>query len=103
MPPIVGAGGAGQIHSRRIAHNRVKKKLGRLMASPKRGTPGPIYAGPGAYASSEPGGPGRPYCTTVTARRFCDQHEISLQMATGRSLPNDFEVIRCAFTPRLTR
>jgi hypothetical protein len=25
--------------------------------------------------------------STVTARRFCDQHEISLQTATGRSLP----------------
>ena len=24
---------------------------------------------------------------TVTARRFCDQHEMSLQTATGRSLP----------------
>jgi hypothetical protein len=24
---------------------------------------------------------------TVTARRFCDQQEISLQTATGRSLP----------------
>ena len=24
---------------------------------------------------------------TVTARRFCDQHEISLHTATGRSLP----------------
>ena len=25
--------------------------------------------------------------STVTARRFCDQHEISLHTATGRSLP----------------
>jgi hypothetical protein len=25
--------------------------------------------------------------STVTARRFCDQHEMSLQTATGRSLP----------------
>ncbi|ABQ38764.1 hypothetical protein BBta_6877 [Bradyrhizobium sp. BTAi1] len=25
--------------------------------------------------------------STVTARRFCDQQEISLQTATGRSLP----------------
>ena len=24
---------------------------------------------------------------TVTARRFCDQHEMSLHTATGRSLP----------------
>ena len=32
----------------------------------------------------------RPYelaFSTVTARRFCDQHEMSLQTATGRSLP----------------
>jgi len=29
--------------------------------------------------------PGPP--RTVTARRFCDQQEISLQTATGRSLP----------------
>jgi hypothetical protein len=25
--------------------------------------------------------------STVTARRFCDQHEMSLHTATGRSLP----------------
>ena len=25
--------------------------------------------------------------STVTARRFCDQHEMSSQTATGRSLP----------------
>jgi hypothetical protein len=25
--------------------------------------------------------------STVTERRFCDQHEMSLQTATGRSLP----------------
>jgi hypothetical protein len=25
--------------------------------------------------------------STVTARRFCDQQEMSLQTATGRSLP----------------
>jgi hypothetical protein len=25
--------------------------------------------------------------STVWARRFCDQHEMSLQTATGRSLP----------------
>lgn len=30
--------------------------------------------------------PGREF-STVTARRFCDQHEMSLQVATGRSLP----------------
>ena len=28
-----------------------------------------------------------PAFSTVTARRFCDQHEMSLQTATGRSLP----------------
>lgn len=35
---------------------------------------------------------GRPRCqelafSTVTARRFCDQQDLSLQTATGRSLP----------------
>ena len=30
--------------------------------------------------------PGAPF-STVTARRFCDQHEMSSQTATGRSLP----------------
>jgi hypothetical protein len=29
----------------------------------------------------------RPPVSTVTARRFCDQQEMSLQVATGRSLP----------------
>jgi hypothetical protein len=28
-----------------------------------------------------------PLFSTVCARRFCDQHEMSLQTATGRSLP----------------
>jgi hypothetical protein len=28
-----------------------------------------------------------PAFSTVTARRFCDQQEMSLQTATGRSLP----------------
>jgi hypothetical protein len=28
-----------------------------------------------------------PPVSTVTARRFCDQQELSLQLATGRSLP----------------
>jgi hypothetical protein len=28
-----------------------------------------------------------PAFNTVTARRFCDQQEMSLQTATGRSLP----------------
>jgi hypothetical protein len=28
-----------------------------------------------------------PPLSTVTERRFCDQHEMSLQTATGRSLP----------------
>src|SRR6185312_8001331 len=43
------------------------------------------------------------YCTTVTARRFCDQQEMSLQIATGRSLPKDCEVMRCWLTPLETR
>ena len=30
--------------------------------------------------------------STVTARRFCDQQEMSLQTATGRSLP--YEIVR---------
>ena len=43
------------------------------------------------------------YCTTVTARRFCDQHEMSSHSATGRSLPNDFIVSRFEATPLLMR
>ena len=35
------------------------------------------------------------YWTTVTARRFWLQHEMSLQIATGRSLPKDCELMRC--------
>ena len=38
----------------------------------------------------------------VTARRFCEKQDSSLQMATGRSLPKDLLVMRCALTPRLT-
>ena len=45
----------------------------------------------------------RLYWTTVTARRFWLQQEMSLQIATGRSLPNDLDVIRPALTPRATR
>src|SRR5262245_2718094 len=41
--------------------------------------------------------------STVTARRFCDQHEMSLQTATGRSLPYEIVRMRCACTPRETR
>jgi hypothetical protein len=41
--------------------------------------------------------------STVTARRFCDQHEMSLQTATGRSLPYEIVRMRCACTPRDTR
>ncbi len=32
-------------------------------------------------------GPRAPPLSTVTARRFCDQHEMLSQTATGRSLP----------------
>src|SRR5690606_29198469 len=57
----------------------------------ERRSAGPRIRGPGAMPPANPGPPGRPYCTTVTARRFCDQHEISLQMATGLSLPKDLD------------
>jgi len=40
---------------------------------------------------------------TVTARRFCDQQEISLQTATGRSLPYDMVRMRCGWIPRCAR
>ena len=50
-----------------------------------------------------PGGSRCSYCTTVTARRFWLQQEMSLQMATGRSLPNDWLVMRWPFTPLETR
>ena len=58
---------------------------------------------PGAYASVSAPKRFHIYWMTVTARRFCDQHEISSQIATGRSLPNDLEVMRDALTPLLTR
>src|SRR5690606_11096704 len=57
----------------------------------------------GRVARPVPGPPPDPYCTTVTARLFCDQHEISLQIATGRSLPNDLLVMRRPSTPLDTR
>ena len=41
--------------------------------------------------------------STVTARRFCDQHEMSLHTATGRSLPYEIVRMRCASTPREAR
>src|SRR5262245_4267333 len=41
--------------------------------------------------------------STVTARRFCDQHEMSLQTATGRSLPYEIVRMRCAWMPRDVR
>ena len=43
------------------------------------------------------------YWTTVTARRFWLQQEMSLQIATGRSLPKDWLVMRWPLTPRETR
>ena len=43
------------------------------------------------------------YWTTVTARRFWLQHEMSLQIATGRSLPKDWLVMRCWLTRLDTR
>src|SRR3546814_12828638 len=39
------------------------------------------------------------YWTTVTARRFWLQQEMSLQIATGRSLPKDWLVMRPLLTP----
>jgi hypothetical protein len=44
-----------------------------------------------------------PASSTVTARRFWDQHEMSLQTATGRSLPYDTVRIRAAEMPRELR
>src|SRR5208282_1156813 len=40
------------------------------------------------------------WSSTVTARRFCDQQEISSHTATGRSLPYEMVRMRCADTPR---
>ena len=69
-----------------------------------------IYMAPGALASSlhwigsaRRDGGLLSYWTTVTARRFWLQHEMSLQMATGRSLLKDWLVMRCWLTPRDTR
>jgi hypothetical protein len=39
----------------------------------------------------------------VTARRFCDQHDMSLHTATGRSLPYEMVRMRCGWTPREAR
>src|SRR5690606_12068195 len=83
---------------------RQKEAVWRQSGCTKKGSAGPIYTDPAPLPPANPVNPrGRAYCTTVTARRFCDQHEISLQIATGRSFPNDFEVIRPGFTPLLTR
>jgi hypothetical protein len=41
--------------------------------------------------------------STVTARRFCDQQEMSLQTATGRSLPKLIVLMREAETPLAIR
>lgn len=41
--------------------------------------------------------------STVCARRFCDQHEMSLQTATGRSLPYEIVRTRFAATPFCAR
>jgi hypothetical protein len=38
-----------------------------------------------------------------TARRFCDQQEMSSHTATGRSLPNEIVLMREALTPREAR
>ena len=43
------------------------------------------------------------WLSTVTARRFCDQQEMSLHTATGRSLPYEMVCMRCAMTPREIR
>jgi hypothetical protein len=41
--------------------------------------------------------------STVTARRFCDQHEMSLHTATGRSLPYEMVRMRAGSMPREAR
>ena len=44
-----------------------------------------------------------PRSSTITARRFCDQQEMSLHTATGRSLPYDTVRIRLPVMPRVAR
>src|SRR6476469_1429936 len=70
---------------------------------------------PGLWLKTQPAPEGAgcplPPCTpaqelvlsTVTARRFCDQHEMSLHTATGRSLPYEIVRMRWAWTPRDAR
>src|SRR5438552_15807469 len=41
--------------------------------------------------------------STVTDRRFCDQQEMSLHTATGRSLPYEMVRMRCGSMPREAR
>lgn len=43
------------------------------------------------------------WLSTVTARRFCDQQEISLHTATGLSLPYEIVCMRSPDTPLETR
>lgn len=66
-------------------------------------TPGPLSWRRALIASSFRNWIADSYWTTVTARRFWLQQEMSLQIATGRSLPNDWLVMRWPFTPLETR
>ena len=97
---------------------RTAAKLGRGLLSPSSGlavqipthAPSPLCGGGGA---AEPEVPSlrralRPYApaprsSTITARRFCDQHEMSLHTATGRSLPYDTVRMRLPVMPRVAR
>ena len=79
------------------------RKMGLIFVTPSTpSTPGVASGeGSGAEAIAEPGAgsavateeaslvqePAPRLFKTVCARRFCDQHEMSLQTATGRSLP----------------
>ncbi|TXN34470.1 hypothetical protein FV232_21730 [Methylobacterium sp. WL30] len=87
---------------RHVARGRAAPdaSAGRVAAGAVPRSPLPRYARPrrprcgGGRMAGSSGDEGRacgqlpaPRSSTVTARRFCDQHEMSLQTATGRSLP----------------
>ena len=61
-----------------------------LSAGRRDSRAGPTRALEAAYAPA-------PRSSTITARRFWDQHEMSLHTATGRSLP--YETVRIRFAP----
>lgn len=76
--------------------SREERVFNAATAAPAQGAP---MAGPGISVKNQELPPDK----TVTARRFCDQQEMSSQVATGRSLPKLEVRMRLAATPREIR